>query len=230
LREQHAAAVKARGRIAAALEPIEIIVSNMRRLVDEAASRWAGEEARAMAWAFTSGLVTRSDERLFVKRPGLWDGPSGHLAFHDVVGLVPELVKARLETILRSSAFETGLPLEAREPAIADADRTIAAVEDLHTRLVDDAAGLGITLPLLPAVQARRAAEEARQAREATAIAARAAAEEELKRLGFSDAEPAGDRKTRRIILDADGARPTAKAAPSQYLRTGEIDGGDRVR
>jgi hypothetical protein len=168
LRAQHAAALKARRAIDAALEPVGDIIANMNALVDAAAARWVETHAYGVTRAFSRGLTARADGTVREKPAQLYD-PGRVFGFDDLCGLAPEVVKARCAEILRAHAPANGIPMGAREAALTDADRAIERLETLHTTLVDEAASLTppIVLELLPAVKARRDAEAARARAEA---------------------------------------------------------------
>lgn len=182
LRQQHVVAVHDRDEIPAAAEPIEIIIANMRRVIDEAATEYARDNGYTILTAFTGRLELQMDGTLATRRPQLWFGPRLELRFRDLCGLVPELIKAQLETILRSVPYQAGLPLEERAAAIAAADEKIRVIEEQHTELCDTAAALDppIVLPLLEPVKQRREAARLKAERDA---AARQVREEAARRV-----------------------------------------------
>lgn len=81
------------------------------------------------------------------------------LSYDDLCGLAPDLVKAQLANIIRSLTIAPGLPAPDRVRELLAADGRKRQIEDQHTEVVEAARSVGITLPLLPAVQARRDAE-----------------------------------------------------------------------
>jgi len=90
----------------------------------------------------------------------------GNIKFHELCGLVPGLMKARLKEVIRGTNVKFGLPAEARARRLAEVDVAIAEVEAQHTALVEAAAEVGITLPLIESVRARREAEALKAERE----------------------------------------------------------------
>lgn len=98
-----------------------------------------------------------------------------HVDFRFLCGAMPELMKSRLEVVIRTSGAEFGLPAASRAEKVAEIDRQIASIETMHTQLVDAAAAVQIVLSCLPTVQARRDAEGRQQEIERERAAARAA-------------------------------------------------------
>lgn len=171
MRAAHAAAVQDRTRLLGLLEPVDVLVATMRRAVDEAAGQWAAEHASSIASAFSARYRLEVDGRYREERPSLWDYYCRDLRFADLCALAPELVKARLEQIVRSHSYDAGPAMAERPAAIEQATARIIEVERQHEAFVDAAASLTppVRLELLPPVRERREREAARAQREASA-------------------------------------------------------------
>jgi hypothetical protein len=159
------------------------IVANMERLVDERAAQWASDHGRSIAQACSSYLEERgtapTDRRTERVQPRLPDFPtrSGAVDFHTLCGLVPELMKARLRIVLDGVGDEFfGLAPADRAARLTELEAQIASLEARHTELVDAAAGVGITLALLPPIQEQRDEQARAEARELARERARAEA------------------------------------------------------
>jgi hypothetical protein len=175
VRAAHAAALKARHKLAWSPPPVDEVLANMRRLVDERAAAWLRDNARAIYRDFGGDREAKVAGSVLQHRPALWRRPGHYLDVPDLVGLAPELMKARFEEAIRSQASSAGPEAVERARLVAEMDAEISAIEETHTALVDAAAALPspIAIALLPAVQSRRSAEEARRKREADEIEAR---------------------------------------------------------
>lgn len=101
------------------------------------------------------------------------------LTQRDMIGLFPELLKARGEAIIRSETYASPGPLAERPARVAEIDREIVEIEERHTALVDLARSLDppVLIELLPAVRERREAAAVKAQREADALEARREAE-----------------------------------------------------
>ena len=174
LRATHAQLVAERNAIDRAPKAAAECLANLTTLVDADAERFAGRIAWSLVEA-TGGYTelrpaTGRQHEVAPRLPTIGDD-QGRLTFQDLCGLVPTLVKSRLAEIIRGSGMEFGLPASTRAARLADLDSQITGLEAQHTGLVDAAAEVGISLPLLPTVQERRD-EEARSAERERALAA----------------------------------------------------------
>lgn len=195
LRDMHAAVTRERDAIVSRFEPVNIVIANMRAEVDAAAQHFAAEYGMSMLLDFSGRMELQRDGSLTPRRPRLWWSHE-ELQFRHLCGLVPDLVKTRLEEIIRGvSLTDVGLPLNDRPPAVAAADERIRAIEDEHAALADMAAEMNppIRLQLLEPVRQRRDSERARQAREAEALAVRRATEEALNQSAVGRGRTAGE-------------------------------------
>jgi len=178
LRAQHAAAVAAKNCITGRPAPKGEQLANMRRLVDEAAARFAQENGPALARHLSGTLELRDDGTYRDVPPSLtnWSprGFNSELTLAELCGIVPEAVKAGLESVIKTTALSGDeLPAARRRAALAEADQYIREIEDAHSRLVDEAGALTppITIQHLTEVRERRAKEAAAREREERALA-----------------------------------------------------------
>lgn len=183
LRAQHTALQQERDAIDSAPRALEELLAEKDRLIDEATARWDDAHQRTTVSAINgsreySGRVD-GEERWRTTAPELprnrYESVPDTLSLADLCGLVPDLLKRRLEQVIRGSGVAFGLPAAARHAKLAELDVAIAEIETQHTELVDSAAEVGIPLPLLDTVKARRE-QEARKARRDEALAAERAA------------------------------------------------------
>jgi hypothetical protein len=170
LRAQHAALLAERKDVTAAHAAESECVANLGHLVDGRAARWAQQHGVSMVRQLgghreLSGSPGSTVERDVPPQLPSWGQLGTPLAFEDLCGLAPALVKARLTDVVHASGARFGLPAAERTAKLEELDRQIAEVETTHSHLVADAGGVGITLPLLDAVQARREAEAREQGR-----------------------------------------------------------------
>lgn len=194
LREAHRSALVERKRACDGRPPIDEVVANMRRLVDEAAARWGNDRHYSMLIDFGGGMELRTDGSIRERRPQM-HSLGNHV--DSLIGLAPGLIKDRLEEILRSQSYEAGAPLADRPRLIAEADVRIREIEDQHSALVDAAAHLNppISLELLPAVRDRREHERIQARREGDRLADERRRQEELDaRMAAKEKEPRGGR------------------------------------
>lgn len=219
LREAITIATEARLRIATAPEPIDVVVDNMRVQVDEYAEAWVDKSRAGILEAFSGALESTPDGTMRVNRPRMFRLPDfGRLTFNDLVGLAPEVIKMRLEEILRAVHYEAGPPLAERPPLIAEIDARLVALESEHEALVDDAGALDppIALDHLPTVRQRREAAASRALHDAETNATYQKAESEV--------DAAYVPRSRAITLP--GSEGVSRSARSPY-----IDGaGSRLR
>jgi len=183
LAERHATLVSERSRIDFEPRALDEVIASANELVDKQRAGGDREHSRRLA-TFLSGRLDQSaaDQTKTVRRrPAFPDffinegtGQQG-LSFEHLCWLAPDLVKARVSEILRSSGITFGLPKVERERRLAAIDLEIAEVERQHTELVDAAADVGIALPLLRTVQDRREADALAREREAELARQRAA-------------------------------------------------------
>jgi hypothetical protein len=174
LRAGHLELERERNRILQASPPVEDIVAAMRDVVDRDAAAWANDKAASFRGAFGPGLE-ETEGAFRARRPSWpqWFAP--HINFHELVGLFPELVKARLEAIIRADVYEPGAALAERTLLLADVDRRIAELEHAHEQLVDVAGSLTppVKLHCFPAVAARREREAMQRQRDEQTAAER---------------------------------------------------------
>lgn len=144
---------KARRRTEDLPPPVDEVVANMRAAIDELAAEYATDQAQTFVDCFGGGIEPAGDGQAMVRRPVLpWFGEFSRVfSFRDFVGLCPDLVKTRLEQVIRSHAYESGTSLSTRLQRIAEHDARIADIEQNHTTLAESCG-----LPLLPTVQERR--------------------------------------------------------------------------
>ena len=116
-----------------------------------------------------------------------------------LIGMAPEIVKARFRALILSQASPDAPPSKDRPRLLAEAAERIAAIEREHTELVDFAAGLEppIKFEYLPAVRDRRQLEADEARRQAAATAERRAVEQAV------DALPEAPGGARSAYLDA---------------------------
>ena len=171
-REQHLAAVKHRDFVRNAPPPLPEILQAMEIVVDAAAARWTQEHARTFLTELGPHMKAERDGRDTLPQPTLPE----LLAFRELrgealVGLFPELLKARLREILSDMEYAAGPAQTDRARLLAEAEATIRQIEDQHAELVDQAAALDppVLLRLLPAVADRRESERIRVNRETQA-------------------------------------------------------------
>lgn len=193
LRREHAAALAERTRVIGLSPPLADIIGAMRRLVDEHAQQWAERNGPGLVRAFGPGLKeSGEDGSVSEQKPSMPDmfwTAYGNLPVRDMnpsalAGLAPDLMKTRLEAVIRATPYDAGPPIADRPALLAELDAKIRDIEQRHTELVDGAAAFDppITLALLPAVAARRQEEAYRQKRNAAADAARREREEAVNR------------------------------------------------
>lgn len=185
LRAQHAAALQAKGCINGRPAPKSEQLANMRRLVDEAASRFVQENGQSLATHLSGRLELQSDGTYRDVAPSLttWSprGYHSELTLTELCGIAPDAVKAGLESVIKATpASGDEMPHAKRRPALAEADQYIREIEDAHSQLVDAAAALTppIVIEHLPEVRERRAKEAAIRDREERDTAARAPLEQ----------------------------------------------------
>jgi hypothetical protein len=171
LREQHAAAVKDRDHVVNTCAPVEEVLANLERLLDEQAYHWAKGQGFSMVMAVGPGQNVTSDGALAPRPPQLPGWFYDNLTLVRLAYFAPTVVKARLAEIIQATPYEAGAPAADRARLYAEADARVAEVERQHTDLVDAAAALDppIELKLLPVVAERRATEAAKRKRNAAA-------------------------------------------------------------
>jgi len=147
------------------------IIENIERLVNEKAAEYAERQVGPFVRSLGGRNEPTTGPKEFREVSPRLPGFGSALTFEDLCGLAPSLVKAGLVEIVRRPTAQFGLPKVAREAKVKELDAAIAKVEATHTKLVEDAAGFGMTLPLLDAVVTRRTVE----ARAAQTAADRAA-------------------------------------------------------
>lgn len=166
-RDEHARLISHRRHVADAPPPPDEVVANMRRLVDEQAATRQRDIARQAVYSMGGSLrVTPSRTEKVVKPALLRLHDLDVMHFDDLCGLVPELVKAGLEAIIRAHEYVSGGPLADRQAELAVIDADIAEIERSHTALVEAAASLepAIIIPLLATVRQRREHEQSQRA------------------------------------------------------------------
>jgi hypothetical protein len=187
LEAEHATLQRERKTIAAPV-PVDDIVANMRAMIDARAAQYAADHAGRMIDELGGYLeflplhrAARRGSDYRTVKPTMWQPhpPGERLLFEDLIGLFPELMKQRLEAIIRSKAYQPGPPLADRIALLRNVDERIADVERRHTAFVEAVGALNppISIALLPSVHRRRAAEAERERRDRDATAAQRAAE-----------------------------------------------------
>lgn len=177
LEERHKVLSKERDVLMHAVASANEVLTNMRRLVDEKGAEFIKDFGSTFVRHLSGYTELRGpgDSRERVIRPHIPHLPDGYLGRFDALcAVLPDLLKDRLEQVIRGSGAAFGLPKEARAAKVAELDASIAQVEALHTELVDGAANVGIEIPLLPAVRTRREKEALRLRRERELEAERA--------------------------------------------------------
>ncbi|MGE3845195.1 MAG: hypothetical protein AB7I50_26850 [Vicinamibacterales bacterium] len=177
LRAQHTALLAEHRAIEAAPRALEELLADKDRLIDEATAKWDETHARMTVQAINGSREYQGADRWRDEPPALPANRYGHpdtLGFVDLCGLVPDLLKRRLEQVIRTSGVAFGLPAAARQAKLAELDLGIAELEAQHTDLVDSAAEVGVVLPLLEVVQARRESDARQRRREEELAAERA--------------------------------------------------------
>ena len=171
LRKRHGEFRKERQLVATADPAMVEVLRSMETLVDSTSKNWAESFARGIVRSVGGHEKQRAsgDTRMIRARHELprFGGSRLQLTLEDLCGLVPQLVKERLAEIIRQSPSRFGLAAEPRAAKLAELDKAISATVSSHTGLVDGAAEVGITLPLLEPVARERKREQERQAREA---------------------------------------------------------------
>jgi hypothetical protein len=167
LRDEYEALVKARSLLTDLPAPVDEVVRNMHALVDQKAAELVDDCRHGLIRAFSGRLELERDGTFTTVRPQLYLPPDQTKRwFFDWYLFAPELVKARLEQVIRGKAYEAGGPMADRLRLIQEADERILAKEDEHASLCDLAASLDppIRIELLPSVSERR--EQERRTRE----------------------------------------------------------------
>ena len=160
LREQHAALLKERRDTESAYPTQEEVISNASRLIDKASADWQGKQASNIVRSLSGFREVRGNgdtsERTIPPRLPNFMGLGGSIEVDDLVGLFPEIVKARFSAIIKSAPVKFGLPLAARAKRLEELSRSIENIEREHSDLVDSAGQVGVALALLPSVKTRR--------------------------------------------------------------------------
>ncbi len=164
---EHTALLREREAVALAHPPLEEVLANARRLVDEEGARFVGENARSVVRAvgghvdYIPGTTT---ERFAVPYlpgfgftvPGIGIHP---LTLQQLAAIAPDIVKSFLERAIRACPGRFGLGEPARSEKLAQIDARLADIEAAHTDLVDAAAAYDVRIPYMPAVEERKYAE-----------------------------------------------------------------------
>ena len=189
LETAHATKVEERRRLLELPPPPDAIVANMRRLVDAQSERFQAESRGELVQSCSGGYESRlqriDDFEVAVvhdqRAPQLPDA----LLYHDlkswqVVALLAEVIKPKLEAIIRSEPYKYGPPMAERPALLEQLDREIRAIGDRHEALVEAAVKRSIPITHLPAVLVRRLAADRRA--EAQERVREAQAEQERQR------------------------------------------------
>jgi hypothetical protein len=150
-----------RDRMVEIAPPRAVVLEQVDELVDARAAKWA-DDHRALVVRKVSGgrrLGSTADGREAIKRtpPRLPDF-DGRFVFDDVVGLAPDLIKARLRALVLAepdAAF--GPPEPERAAAVLMLDAELDAIECDYAEMQTLASTLNLTLPELPGAENRRA-------------------------------------------------------------------------
>lgn len=218
------AAVRRRERIETGYEPKETVKAHADRLIDEWAASFAGTHALGIVDSFSRRLERDADGRLREVPARLWPGLGGPLTPFQWIALDAEAMKAAAHRLIDGATYEPGPVMEDRPALIEATEREITAAEAEHTRFVDEAAELGITLPLLPSVKARREREAAARQRVDAEQHERQALEAAIED-DVNQAATEAQRRTRGVPLDETGA-PAMRggAVRSKYIQAGGAD------
>ena len=177
MRARHDALTRERKNVAAARSSKVEILSQIDKLVDEAAAKFVERYSSSFAAALGGGEELQSGtDRIRIRHPALprW-GASGPVDIEDIPGLMPELYRARLRAIVEGGNLKYGLPKAERVKRLAAIDAELASIETGHTSLVESAAELGIKFDLLPTVVKQREREEAIANQDMRAVVPRSA-------------------------------------------------------
>jgi hypothetical protein len=203
LRDAHAAALLQGDRMRNLPPPIDEVLANAERLIDARAAEWAAKNHHEIVWTLGGQIEAQRDGRDELRSASL----PQFLTFREIkgealVGLFPELLKARLRAIVRTIPYEAGAPLADRPRLLAEQDARIREIEDEHAALVDLAATLDppVRLQFFPAVQARRDADADRLRREQIAQEQRERLEAEIN--ARAEAERGRPRTVRSQYLE----------------------------
>ncbi len=167
LRTLHAERQRVQSQIADAGDPTDAVVATMRQWVDSQAAEHAGPGyAAGLRSVFSQGLERSGAAWRVTPASRPWFASDDGLTFGQLVALVPDLVKARLEALIRSVEESSPGPVSARLAQVEALDREIREIEDRHSELVDMAASLTppIVLQHLEPVRQRRETERRRAA------------------------------------------------------------------
>jgi hypothetical protein len=149
LRDEHAAALAERSRIAHALPPLAEIRTRLAAEVDRLGREWRRSHASDLAAVARPEEISLAAGARFANAIGAVD-----LGF--LCALLGDSLKASLAVVVNGAAGETGPALADRPGLIADLDKRIADLEREHAALCDEARAAGITLELLDVERGRR--------------------------------------------------------------------------
>jgi hypothetical protein len=204
LKAQHAANVKEREQILTLPPPVDEIVRNLERAIDEGGAHKAGQLHWTLVNVFGGSCETQADGSVLLTKPGMLRLQDlDRVTFADLCALAPAVVKENLAAIVRSKPYDAGLPMAERLAALAKVDAEIARIEQAHTDFVAEAASMPspIVFELLPAVRDRRAKEKRN---------AELKAENEAW-------------NQRQAALNPPSSAPRPRVGESQYLKQGRI-------
>jgi hypothetical protein len=150
-----------RDRMVEIAPPRSVVLEQVDELVDARAAKWA-DDHRALVVRKVSGgrrLGSTADGHEAIRRtpPRLPDF-DGRFTFDDLVGLAPDLVKARLRALVLAepdAAF--GPPEPERAAAVLELDAELDAIECDYGDMQARASTLNLTVPALPGAENRRA-------------------------------------------------------------------------
>lgn len=165
-RERVEAEYRRRRLIAHGRPPKDEMIARAFAAVDTAGDRAKAYHLAAMLDGVAGKSTTQPDGSFVARPPQLFQLP-GALGLTELCWLAPDAVKAAFEAAIQAAEYAEGPRLADRPRLLAEINNRIAELEAEHEAIVDAAAGLGITIPLLPAVAQRREDARLREEREA---------------------------------------------------------------
>jgi hypothetical protein len=168
LRTRLAALGKEKDKLARALESREALKEAIDDAVVYMGIEWRADHGQNFAGRLSPAL-TWDDGKVSGLTP-----PSGTLkdvlpvSLPMLCAVMPDALRAGLHKVIDDIGFTAGeVPMKDRVAAIKAVEAEITAVEEAHSHLVDTAKEAGVTLELLPDVDARRKEKQYREAQRA---------------------------------------------------------------
>ena len=158
LRDEHGQCLVERRQIIQAVPPRARILARVRDEIAAVRRAWIHDNGQALAANLGGSLRIAMSGAVEGVQHGSVLSALGSLDPRTSCALLPDALLAGITKILEEVDYPEGPPLEDRPPMIAKLDKRIAAIEDAHSELVDQAKVVGIEFPLLEEVRSRRAA------------------------------------------------------------------------